>query len=255
MPLLRHRTGLKRAPIEAHARVFARTVAPAALPPVPAAFGSDLFPDAWGMLGNATAGDCTIAGMMHAMMDWRKLAGQMLRFTDLDAFDDYSAVLKLSGQPQGYLPSDPSTDTGCDMVTVAQYARETGMRDCTDTRYKVADFASIEGSDRGKPDLDHVYCCAYLFGACGIGIALSDGNEDQFERGETWTPDSNANEYHFVPVVARGPRGIGFVTWGKGPDWPGCWMSEDFFQQNCREAIAYLQNASDPNANLFAEAA
>jgi hypothetical protein len=255
MPLLRHRTGLKHARPDAHARFFARAASPAALPPVPASFGSDLFPNGWGMLGNATAGDCTIAGLMHAIMEWRRRAGQTVHFTELDAFDDYSAVLKLSGQPQGYVPADSSTDTGCDMVTVAQYAKATGMRDCADNRYKVAEFASIAGSDGGNPALDHVYACAYLFGACGIGIALSDANEQQFERGETWTPDNSAGEYHFVPVIARGPRGLGIVTWGKGPDWPGCWLSEDFFQQNCKEAIAYLQDASDPNASLFAEAA
>lgn len=255
MPLLRNRTGLKRAPPGAHTRFFARAASPAALPPLPAEFGRDLFPNGWGMLGNATAGDCTIAGLMHAIMDWRKLAGKTVHFTELDALDDYSAVLKLSGQRQGYVAGDPSTDTGCDMVTVAQYVKETGLRDYTDTRYKVADFASIAGSDQGNPALDHVYRCAYLFGACGIGIALSNANEDQFERGEAWTPDNSADDYHFVPVIARGRQGLGIVTWGKGPDWPGCWLSEAFFQQNCREAIAYLQDASDPHANLFTEAA
>ena len=255
MPLLRHRTGLKRAPPAAHSRLFACAPSPVALPPAPAQFGNDPFPDGWGMLGNAGAGDCTIAGLMHAIMDWRKLNGQTVDFTELDALDDYSAVLKLSGQPQGYVPGDPSTDTGCDMMEVAHYAKQTGLRDRTDTRYKIANFASIEGSDRGDPVLAHVYCCAYLFGACGIGVALSDANEEQFERGETWTPDRSADEYHFVPVVARGPQGLGIVTWGKGPDWPGCWLSENFFQQNCREAIAYLHDASDPNASLFAEAA
>jgi hypothetical protein len=255
MPLLRHRTGLKRAPPQAHSRFFARAVPPAALPIVPAEFGGDLFPAGWGMLGNATAGDCTIAGLMHAMMDWQKRAGRTVHFTELDALDDYGAVLKLSGQPQGYVPANPATDTGCDMVTVAQYATRIGLRDCADARYKIADFASIAGPDRGNPALDHVYRSAYLFGACGIGIALSAANEDQFERGDTWTPDGHANAYHFVPVVARGRQGLGIVTWGRGPGWSGCWLSEDFFQQNCREAIAYLHDASDRNAKFFAEAA
>ena len=242
MRLLRHRTGLKRAPPGAHARFFARAVSPAALPAVPATFGSDSFPAGWGMLSNDALGDCTIAGADHIIM-----ARQKAVFTALDAQDDYQAF--------GYVPGKPDTDQGADMIAVAQYWQTTGMRDCTDTRHKICDFAGIEGSDAGAPDLNHVYLCAYLFGACGIGIALSDANEDQFERGETWTPDGRADAYHFVPVIARGPQGLGIVTWGKGPDWPGCWLSEDFFRQNCKEALAYLQDASDPNASLFAEAA
>ena len=240
MALLRHCTGLVRAAPEKHERFFAAAAFP--LPPPPAAFGSDLFPQGWGMLGNNFLGDCTIAGPMHAVMLWLKRAGQSVRFTTLDAQDDY--------QNFGYIPGKPNTDNGADMVTVAQFWQATGFRDCTDARHKIAAYASIEGSDVGKPDLGHVYQCASLFGAVGIGIAMAQENEAQFDRGETWTPQLDSDEYHFVPIIGRGPQGLLFVTWGKA-----CWMSEAFFEANCKEALAYLPSANDPNTNLFSSAA
>ncbi|MDE2468552.1 MAG: hypothetical protein KGL35_07380 [Bradyrhizobium sp.] len=205
-------------------------------------FGSDLFPNGWGMLGNDNYGDCTVAGADHINMLWLKAKGVTTHFTDVDALDDYEAF--------GYVPGKPATDQGADMVAVAQYWQATGMRDWIARRHQIAAYASIEGSDVGAPDLDHVYLCSWLFGAVGIGIMMSQANEDQFDHNETWTPDSDADEYHFVPVIGRGPAGLLFITWGKA-----CWMSEDFFRRNCKEALAYLYDENDPNARLFAEAA
>lgn len=196
------------------------------------------------MLGNNVIGDCTVAGADHIEMLWERQAGRSVTFTDQDATDDYSAF--------GYIPGRMDTDNGADMLTVAQYWQTTGMRDCTGQRHRIAAFASIVGSDSGSPDLGHVYQCAYLFGACGIGINLPDNAETQFENGEVWTvePDAASDGYHFVPVIGRSPQGLLFVTWGKA-----CWMTEDFFRVNCKEAVAYLPAVNAPNASLFMEAA
>ena len=219
-------------------------MSPAVLPPIPATFGSDLFPNGWGMNGNDNYGDCTVAGAEHIVMAWLKAKGTTTHFTDIDALDDYENF--------GYVPSKPETDQGADMISVAEFWRTTGMRDWRAVRYKIAGYASIEGSEAGAPELNHVYQCAFLFGACGIGINLPANAETQFDNNETWTivPDAPSDGYHYVPVIGRGPQGLLFVTWGKA-----CWMSEDFFRANCKEALAYLPTADDPNANLFAEAA
>jgi len=212
--------------------MFARGVAAEALPPTPAVFGhQNLVPaKGWGMLGNDQCGNCTIAGPMHVEMLWNAVAGRRVRFTPLDAVDDYGSV-------SGYVPGNPLTDLGCDMVTVAKYWQATGMRDCADTRHRIGASLSIDGSAAGAPNLSHVYLSAYLFGAAGIGITLPQSADDQFTKGEPWTDVGSAStgEYHFVPVIARGPLGLGFVTWGEF-----CWMSEGFFQTNCREALVYL---------------
>lgn len=242
--MLKRRTGLKLSPPGAHARFFAAT-APGALPAIPAAFGytpdiqAKIAPNAWGMLANDSYGDCTIAGPMHAIMYRSALAGTRAIFTALDALDDYKAVIGI-----------PFIDEGCDMTTVAAYWQSTGMRDYQDNRYKIAAWASIQGSDAEKPDLQHVYACAYLFGAAGIGIMVPDSADDQFEAGETWDVSApTSGEYHFVPVIAKGPQGLGIVTWGQFT-----WLSERFFAFQCKEALAYLPTANDPNAALFAAA-
>ena len=237
------RTGLKRAAPVAHVNCFAPLLT-IPLPPVPAEFGSDLFPSGWGMLGNDEIGDCTIAGAEHIIMAWLKAKGTTTHFTDVDALEDYENF--------GYVPGKPQTDQGADMISVAQFWQSTGMRDWRATRYKIAAYASIEGSDVSAPNLDHVYQCAYLFGACGIGINLPDNAETQFDNNETWTvePDAQSDGYHFVPIIGRGANGLLFVTWGKA-----CWMSEEFFRVNCKEGVAYLPTANDQNANLFAVAA
>ncbi len=225
--MLKHRCGLRLAPPGAHVNFFARDVAPAALPPVPAVFGhQSLIPaKGWGMLANDEVGDCTIAGPMHVEMLWNKIAGRSVRFTALDALDDYSAN-------SGYVQGNPLTDVGCDMVAVAKYWQAAGMRDCTVQRHKIAAWLSVD-----PKNLQHIYLAAYLFGAVGLGITVPDSVDAQFENGRTWSvvADATDGDYHFVPAIARGPQGIGFVTWGQF-----CWMTEQFLKTYCSEAVVYL---------------
>lgn len=246
---MKYFSGLNRSPPDAHASFFALSVPSEELPTIPSTFGRyDLIPqNGWGMLGNDMAGNCPFAGADHCLMFWNKMAGRdELRFTTRDALDDY-------GLCSGYVLGNPATDNGTDIITAARYWQTIGMRDWTDKRYKIAAYLSIQGSDIGAPDLNHVYLSAYLFGAAGIGIKLPESVIPQFEAGETWTvvPDAkDKGQFHYVPVVARGPLGLGVVSWGQF-----CWMSEEFFKANCEEAMAYLRDMNDPNANLFAEVA
>ena len=204
------------------------------LPPIPATFDrGGLFPRRTeanpyplGMLGNNTVGNCTIAGPFHIVMLWNKLAGTTVRVTTLDAMDDYRDAC-------GYKFNDPSTDTGGDMLSVAQYWQKTGMRDCTDRRHQIAAYVSIDPTN-----LDHLIAASYICdGGVGLGLALPENAEDEFVAGRPWSDKaSNENLYHFVPLAYRGNDKQNHVyTWGA--DQPA---TDQFVADNCREAVGYI---------------
>jgi len=236
-----HCTGLLPSPPAMHASPVPVT---SGLPDVPKNIGNpDLIPaDGWGMLGNRDCGDCGIAGPMHTEMYWAAVAGKPVRFTDLDAKQDYGALT-------GY----PLHDPGIDMMRGGSYWQHVGFRDATATRHKIVAYRSIEGSFWSRPNLQHVLLCTSLFGATGIGVRLPDSVATQFGYNKIWEPVSGAKdtkEYHFVAVLFRCDGLIGIISWGRL-----CWMTESFFEKYCLEATAYLRDANDPHAGLFKAAA
>ena len=220
------RCGLKFSPQPPRLR-FSTYLMAAALPAVPDSFGhQSLIPvDGWGMLLNDSVGDCTIAGAMHTSMLWNRIAGRQVHFTNTDAIEDYSAV-------SGYVSGDESTDQGADMVAVAAYWKNTGMRDDTGARHQIGAYLSID-----PKNIDHICAASYLFGAVGLGINLPSSAERQFMNGLPWdvVPGDSNEGGHFIPLVSRGPAGYGVVTWGKLQT-----MTPAFASAYIEEAIAYL---------------
>jgi hypothetical protein len=211
-----------------------------ALPDIPKNFGNpNVLPrDNWGMLANDKCGDCGIAGPMHIEMCW----DVSNTFTASDAVSDYGAI-------SGY----PRHDPGTNMMVVGSYWQNTGLRSSKFWRHKIAAYRSIQGSNAGQPNLDHVTMCTYLFGAVGIGIICPDSVTKQFYEHRIWEPVDGAKdtkEFHFVAVVCRQDDLLGIVSWGRL-----CWMTQSFFTTYCKEATAYLRNASDSHAVLFKRAA
>ena len=175
------------------------------------------------MLGNDQVGDCTIAGAMHAIMLWNKVARHPVNFTTQDAIDDYSAV-------SGYVPGDDSTDQGADIVQVASYWRKTGIRDSTDTRHKIVAYMSVDHTN-----LDHIDAACYLFYAVGLGVQISQQDEDNFLAGQPWTGANTPEAYHYVPMIGRDPIYRQCVTWGGLQD-----IADDWFITNVQEVVAMI---------------
>lgn len=217
----------------------------AALPTIPTTFGHyGLIPaTGWLMLENDQLSCCTISGAMHAVMMWNAIAGRKARFTNLDTIDDYSDAC-------GYVRGNPATDTGGDMVSVASYWRNVGMRDCTATRHKIAAYLQIEPGN-----LDHIDAACYLFGAVGLGVALSDSAETQFDAGQPWhiIPNDPPSDYHFVPYVGRDATYRKVVTWGALQE-----VSDDWLRANLQEVVAYIStedmiNQRSPEGFAYAD--
>ncbi len=217
---MRYKTG--RNPSPAPPRLwFWNYLFEAKLPAVPPTFGHhNLFaPSAWGMLANDQAGDCVIAGSMHAVMLFNKVAGHRVHFTAADAIDDYSALT-------GYNPDDASTDVGTDMVAAADYWRKTGFRDNRNVRHKIVAYLHVD-----PKNLDHVDAACYLFGAVGLGIAVGPAEQNEFEHARPWlAPGYGSTGGHYVPMVGKDAQYRKIVTWGRlqdvGEDWLNSQLSE-----------------------------
>lgn len=92
------------------------------LPPIPpSADWLTALPSALGVMGNDSLGDCTCAGLGHAIQVWSGNAeGSVVTIPDSD-------VLEIYEQACGYVPGDPSTDQGGVEQDVLAWAHKTGI--------------------------------------------------------------------------------------------------------------------------------
>ena len=197
------------------------------LPPHPAHFGHEnlIGSDAWGMLGNDTAGDCVFAGADHETMLWTTEAASPATFTAANAIADYSAVT-------GYDPNNPATDQGTDVRQALQYRQQTGLIDAAGARHRIGAYLALEPGN-----MDHLLEALYLFSAVGIGIQVPESARDQFNAGQTWSVVHGEQEIvggHYVPLVAY-RRNLVCVTWGRLQP-----MTRQFYLKYCDEAWAIL---------------
>lgn len=83
---------------------LARYLTPALPPPPPSVANSQGITN-WGMMLNDNLGDCTIAGVAHAVQVWTLSHGNEVTVPD-------PTVLQYYEQWDGYDPSNPASDQG-----------------------------------------------------------------------------------------------------------------------------------------------
>jgi hypothetical protein len=195
------------------------------LPAAPLVFGHySLVKQPWGMLGNATYGDCAWAGPAHETMLLNAEADKTVAFDTASVLSDYSAVT-------GFNPDDPSTDRGSNVADVAAYRRKVGVLDASGRRHKIAAYLEL-----GNVDL--IAQTAHLFGVAGIGIQVPETAQEQFQNHEPWSVVRGAQIEggHYVPVVGRVSSGnFLVVTWGALQ-----LVTPEFLDTYVDEAYAYL---------------
>ncbi|MGA2412072.1 MAG: hypothetical protein ABSG46_17020, partial [Candidatus Binataceae bacterium] len=156
------------------------------------------------MLGNDTVGDCTIAGAMHMISDWEAYAsGKVPGFTTAQAIQVYSAIT-------GYVPGDPSTDNGAELIDVLNYWKSTGI-----LGHKILGFVKIDPSNDRLVRLG-----IDLFGGIYPGVALPISAQAQV--GKEWEPESGPDGApgswggHCPPILSYNvPSDVeGYATWG-----------------------------------------
>lgn len=198
-------------------------------PPAQASFMQKI--KSWPMYLNDVEGCCVISCGGHEIQQVTAYASTEKRITDGDIQKGYMDV-------GGYVPGDPSTDNGCDMLTALKYRRKIGLGG-----HKIRAFAAL---DTSKPN--EFKQTIALFGSVEIGVALPISAQAQVG------PDSSSQNVWAVPSF--GLQGDGSPgTWG-GHCIPGCeysksimrvvtWggvqmMTWNFLAAYCDEAYAVL---------------
>lgn len=142
----------------------------------------------WPMYLNDTLGDCTCAEVGHHEQLFTATTGTEVTVADAD-------VLALYEQAGGYVPGQPATDQGADIVTVLDDWVSTG----------IAGRKALAHAGVNPGDHDQVASAVQTFGGLSIGIQLPVAAQQMTGAwtappgwAETWTP---------APIPAPGPPG------------------------------------------------
>lgn len=173
----------------------------------------------WPMYLNDELGDCVIAAAGHMIEQWTAFSSATsspVLVTNKDILKGYEAV-------GGYVPGNPDTDNGCDMLTALKYWRRTGFGG-----HKVSAFVSVDYTNQKE-----VEQAIYLFGNVYIGLALPltaqnpvttepSGLSCWQMTAEGTNGDASPGSWggHCVPIVGyssdpAGHPGVALVTWGE----------------------------------------
>ena len=194
-------------------------------PPTHASWFNKIGSNAWGMMLNDSLGDCVCAAYGHMVKQWTTYAGASLTPSD-------SSVLTMYEQVGGYVPGDPTTDNGCDMLTACNWCKSTGML-VNGAAHKIGAFAYL---DPTKPTL--VKNAVALLGNVYLGIALPLSAQGQISwqvpsGGAVGNGAPGSWGGHCVPIVSYDPTGLIVITWGAK-----LFMSWEFLATYADEAYA-----------------
>jgi hypothetical protein len=209
--------GRKAIKTDSRTLALAKYLTPALPPPPPKADWTKGITD-WGMMLNDSLGDCTIAGLGHAVQVWTVNTGTIATVPDPTIQDYYS-------QWDGYVPGDPNTDNGGIELDVLNDFQKNGF-----AGHKLLAFADPKASN-----LIQIRQSIFLFGGVYIGLALPNTAQDQ----DVWdvVPNGGANAKkgswggHCVFVPKYDANGFTCITWGQPKV-----MTVAFWKKYCDEA-------------------
>ena len=158
-----------------------------------------LFP----MDGNDAVGDCTIAGVAHAITTYRGAVGQKKIMTT-------KAVLKV------YYHLTGGPDTGLVMLDVLNYWRQKKIGGD-----EILAYVTIDPKNH-----DHIKQAIGLFNGVYLGFQVQEQCLQQFDQGQPWTPGKLTNDGHAVYAVGYDQQGLILLTWGKTQRATWAWLDE-----------------------------
>jgi hypothetical protein len=177
-----------------------------ALPAAPVATDWTKGITTWGMMLNDTLGDCTIAGVGHAVQVWSANSGTEITVADKEILHYYEKW-------DGYKKGDPSTDNGGVELDVLNDWKKSGFY-----KHKLLAFADPKVSS-----LEEIRQAITLFGGVYIGLSLPLTAQTQVQNNKVWdvvtpaTADSKAGSWggHAVFVPKYDAAGFTCITWGQ----------------------------------------
>ena len=158
-----------------------------------------LFP----MDGNDTIGDCTIAGLAHAITVYNGLIGKRV-------VPQKNSVSKL------YFHLSGGQDTGLNELDVLRYWQSHSA-----LGEKILAYVSIDLKNR-----DHIKQAIRLFGGIYIGFQVQANCVQEFDARTPWTPGPLTNDGHAVLAVQYDQNGITVLTWGNTQKATWAWWDE-----------------------------
>ena len=199
-------------------------LAPGLPPPPPVADWTKAIAS-WGTMLNDNLSCCTIAGAAHAVQVWTANTGTMVTVPDPTIETYYE-------QWDGYVPSNPGTDSGGVELDVLNYWQKQGF----------AGNALVAFADPKPGNLVEIRQSIALFGGIYIGVALPVTAQKQ----EVWdvVPNGGADAKpgswggHCVFVPKYDQHGFTCITWGELKT-----MTVAFWKEYCDEAHTLLGQA------------
>ena len=187
--------------------------------------------NSWPMYGNDTLGDCVEAASGHLIELWDDGSDNNLGMPTLQQI-----IAAYSGAA-GYVPGQPDTDNGTDMLSFLNYWRKTGVGG-----HKILAYVKLEPGN-----IQQLRQSIYLFGGAFVGLQLPTA----VQGASAWTVGSSLKgNYapgswggHCVPLVGyrvlknKPQRRTRFdvVSWGGTLD-----MTDQFYRDYSDEAYAIL---------------
>jgi hypothetical protein len=157
------------------------------------------------VLANDQLGDCTCAGVLHALEAILGAAGTPVAFTAQQAITLYSLAC-------GYNPNDPSaTDQGGDELAVLDYVAEHGIDG--QGLHQIAGSILVDATNEAEVRWAVWALCNVYF-----GVALPDAWVNPFPSGSgfTWGPGSpDPSNGHCFVGNKTSAAGVGIDTWGE----------------------------------------
>ncbi len=154
--------------------------------------------------GNDSLGDCTIAGVAHAITVYRGLIAKKA------VIMSKPAVVKL------YFHLTGGQDTGLNEFDVLNYWRQNSV-----DGDKILAYVSIDPKNH-----THVEQAIQLFGGVYLGFQVQQNAIADFDARRPWTPGTLTNDGHAVYAVAYDQAGVTVLTWGNTQQGTWAWWDE-----------------------------
>lgn len=155
----------------------------------------------WGMMLNDKLGDCTIAGIAHAIQVWSANNGKEITISDAQVLNYYEKW-------DGYVKGKPSTDRGGVELDVLNNWQKSNFN-----KHKLIAFA-----DPAYSNLNQIRQAINLFGGVYIGLSLPVTAQSQdvwsvvTSGGDNAKPGSWGGHAVFVPKYDA--KTFTCITWG-----------------------------------------